>query len=405
MHTNRFRHVIFFTLMILVISLTVITFGHLLNLVITLHNMLPSTIILGSFLVGIVTYYLYRNHQEQINHEVSRLYTPKVKNIDIPIIHVPLIIFTTLLSHLFGVSVGREGVAVQIGGTIGGYFNKKRQIWDIHIPTRPLLTTAMATGFAALFGMPLTAALFSIEISKLYKQTTGKWLALPFIGSFVASQFSFQLGLSHMHFSIPTITLSLPLFLSLTFLFILILIATPLYLIIHHNLASFLKKYISNPLPRIIIGAISLSFLLFIFKLDSLQGLGSTLISQSFKEQNMITPYLPFLKIIFTLGFLALGFKGGEVTPIFSIGAMIGAVSATAFHLPSPLFAMIGLAAFFGATTKTYIAPLLLAAEVTTPLVIPFLIPILIGIYFLTPKTGIYQKQKTNEKTFKALYR
>ncbi|MGL4663099.1 MAG: chloride channel protein [Culicoidibacterales bacterium] len=391
MHSNWFRHIIFFTLLIVTISFSVITFGHLLNIVIFLHQLLPSSIILFSCFVGVITYFLYQKHQAKITRELAKLYTPQKQKIAIPIIHIPLIILTTLLSHLFGASVGREGVAVQIGGTFGSFFNRRKKQWDIKVPSSVIITSGMSAGFAALFGMPLTASLFAIEVSKLYKKTTLKWMTIPFITSLVAAQFSMRLGLSHMHFhvNIPNLT---PNFLYAFLLLILLLfLATTLYLFLHHSLANYLKEKISSPLIRIISISFSLSLILFIFRLDSLHGLGSTLITQSFTDQQHISFQMPFLKIIFTLGFLAVGFKGGEVTPIFSIGAMLGAIAATCFSIPSPLFAIIGMATFFGATTKTYLAPLLLVLEITTPVAVPFALPLIVILYFTTPKIGIYQ--------------
>lgn len=400
MHSNWFRHTIFFTLLIVITSSTVIIFGHALNFIVTLHQLLPPYTILFSFIVGIITYHLYKKHQTVITAELAKLYTPK-HQAQIPMLHIPLIIITTLLSHLFGASVGREGVAVQIGGTYGGFFSRKRKQWDIHVPARVIITTGMATGFGALFGMPLTAALFTIEVSKLYKKTALKWLCLPFIGSLVASQFSLRFGLSHLHFQLPPIVWSQSLFWGLLFLLGLVLVASTLYLFIHHTLSATLKYMLPNHMIRIILGSLFISTILFGFKLDRLHGLGNVLIQQSFVQPDTIPPLLPFLKILFTLSFLALGFKGGEVTPIFSIGAMLGAIVAMTVSLPAPLFAIIGLAAFFSATTKTYIAPLFLALEITSPIVLPFLIPIIIVLYFTTPKIGIYQVANLSEKNKK----
>lgn len=390
MQSKLFRHVAFFTLLILIISLIVITFGHLLNGVLTMHAFFPRFFILFCFIAGAFTYFLYKQNQEKITHELAKLYSPKLQNINIPIIHVPLIICTTLASHLFGASVGREGVAVQIGGTIGTFFARRKQHFSITTPARVIITTGMATGFAALFGMPLTAAFFAIEITQLYKKMAAKWLVIPFVGSFTASQLSEKLGLTHIHFTLLDIPFSFTTLFALLVLLATLCVSITFYLLLHHHLAPFLKQHVPDGLIRITVGAIILSCLLFFFQLDAIKGLGSTLITQSFILPNSIHFSYPILKILFTISFLAIGFKGGEVTPVFAIGAMIGAIIATAFHLPVPIFAIIGLAAFFAGTTKTYIAPLFLAAEITALSIIPLVIPFLVVIYFVTPKIGIY---------------
>lgn len=390
MHSKSFRHIAFFTILILTISLIVISFGHLLNGVLTIHAMLPRFFILFTFLAGIFTYFVYKKHQEQITSELAKLYSPKLQNINIPIIHVPLVICTTLASHLFGASVGREGVAVQIGGTVGTFFARRKHHFEITTPARVIITTGMATGFAALFGMPLTAAFFAIEITQLYKKMSAKWLIIPFVGSFTASQLSEKLGISHLHFHLENIPFSFTTLFGLVTLLIILCISIIFYLFLHHNLSPLLKKYISDGLIRITSGALILSLILFLFQLDAIKGLGSTLITQSFTNPSNIHFEYPLLKIIFTISFLAIGFKGGEVTPIFAIGAMIGALVASVFHLPVTVFAIIGLAVFFAGTTKTYIAPLFLAAEVTALPIIPLVIPFLVVIYFATPKIGIY---------------
>lgn len=392
MHSTWLRHTIFLTLLIVFTSAAVICFGHLLQLVIFIHSLLPSCIILFSFLAGFASFYLYqRRRTKNIASEIKRLYTADKKGAAIPFLHIPLLVFTTLLSHLFGASVGREGVAVQIGGTFGSFFSRRKKQWNIDIPSRVIITTGMATGFAALFGMPLTAALFAVEISRLYSKMAPKWLFLPLIGSLVATQFSTRFGLVHLHFQIDIPHLTPAFFYAFIFLSFLLIIATTCYLFLHHKLSTFLKKSIPSPFLRIFIGSIVLSLLLFIFHLDHLHGLGSSLITQSVAQPNTIDWFLPFLKILFTLGFLALGFKGGEVTPIFAIGAMLGAIAATTFNLPASFFVILGLAAFFSTTTKTYFAPLLLVAEVTSPFAVPFMIPLVLILTLFTPKTGIYQ--------------
>lgn len=398
MDSTRLRHTVFFTLLITLTSSTVICFGHLLQLIVFTHAQLPSFTILFSGFAGLITYTLYQKWQTKISLEIARLYTSDKRGAAIPIIHIPLLIFTTLLSHFFGASVGREGVAVQIGGTFGSFFSHRKKHWQINVPNRVIIATGMATGFAALFGMPLTATLFTIEVTKLYTKIARKWLLLPLIGSLVAAQFSSRFGLAHMHFHVSISPLTPAFFYAFLLLIFLILIAATLYLLLHHTLSSFIKAKVPSPFFRISIGAFFLSCVLYLFQLDQLQGLGTTLITASFTEPTSISFFFPFLKIIFTLGFLALGFKGGEVTPIFSIGAMLGAISANTFHLPTPLFAIVGLAAFFGTTTKTYLTPLLLIAEVTTPLAAPFVIPLIIILHFLTPKIGIYQTVFFNRK-------
>lgn len=391
MHQKWSQHVVFFTLLIVIVSSTVIIFGHLLQLVIFIQQMLPSFFVFFSVITGIFTYFIYKKHHSSITQELTKIYTKNAQEPSIPIIHIPLLIGTTLLSHLFGASVGREGVAVQIGATFGSFFSHRRRIFKIAMPSALIITTSMATGFAALFGLPLTAALFSIEVSQLYKKVSYTYLIIPFIGSLVAAQFSHRFGLTHLHFQIEIPSFSISVLYALILLIFLLFSTTTLYLITHHTLQPCLKKMLKNPILRIGLCSFFLSFLLFYFQLDVLKGLGTVLISQSFLDQSKISPLFPFLKLFFTLGFLSLGFKGGEVTPLFSIGAMLGAITATLFGLPSAFFAIIGLAAFFSATTKTYIAPLFLAIEITTPLILPFLIPIIIFLFFTTPRAGVYQ--------------
>lgn len=392
MQSKFLRHTVFFALLIFSISTVVITFGYSLQYVIQLHHMLPSFFILFSFIAVVISTYLYRHIHLQVAQEISRLFTPKIQHLHIPLLHIPLLFISTLLSHLFGASVGREGVAVQLGGSIGNYFMRQKKRYGITVPSRVIITTSMATGFAALFGMPLTAAFFAIEVSQLYKKTQSYFLLFPFLGSLSAAIISSRSGLSHMHFHVSLPTLSFSFFLGLLLLAILLIITTFLYLFIHHHLTAFLKQKIPAQYPRIIFGALLLSSFIFIFKLDSIKGLGSVLISDSFQNPQRIHFLTPWLKVTLTLSFLALGFKGGEVTPIFAIGATLGAITALSLNLPAPFFAAIGLACFFSSTTKTYLAALMLIAEITSPLIAPFLIPYLFIMYFFTPKKGVYQK-------------
>ncbi|HEL9644034.1 chloride channel protein [Streptococcus suis] len=303
----------------------------------------------------------------------------------IPLVLLPLIMTTTWIGHLFGASVGREGVAVQLGAAIAQTLEK----WTVtYIDRSFLIKMGMAAGFAGLFQTPLAASFFAIEVLAVGCYA---WKDLPpiLLAALTASWTSHWLGLEKFQ-SILSDTEQLAL-IPLILLGLAFGVIGNLFALSLELAKKQADKWLSNPYLRMAIMGILLTALLF-FHHGRYSGLGTNLIEASLAGKTVYWYDWQF-KLLLTVLCLTAGFQGGEVTPLFAIGASSGAVLAGLLNLPIPLAAGLGYTAVFASATNTVLAPILIAYEVFGTQKFPAFI-LVIGIaYFLNRQTTIYGKQ------------
>ena len=341
-------------------------------------------------LAGLLIVYVYQRFGKDSQKGMGLIFEAGNKGReDIPKRLVPLIIFSTWLSHLFGASVGREGVAVQIGATIGHTVGGKLSSKEAQ---KVLLITGMAAGFAGLFQTPIAATFFAIEILMVGKI---EYIALfpALVGSYAASATSHALGLEKFSFAVNTDLNVDPLV-----LLKLLVVAICFGLVgrIFAQGLAFMKTYmaskLTNPYRRILLMGLILSLGLIFIHLDRYAGLGTNLISMSFNGEH-INAYDWLLKLLFTV--LA-GFQGGEVTPLFAIGASLGATLALLLGLPVGLVAAAGYVSVFSSATNSYFASIFIAAEVFGFGTVQYILPIVTIAYILNGNASIYAQGKLN---------
>ena len=303
------------------------------------------------------------------------------KREEIPLALVPLVMIGTWITHLFGGSAGREGVAVQIGATLSHEAGRR-----LHIKEKApvMLITGMAAGFGGLFQTPLAAVFFAMEVIVVgYVEYDALLPAM--IASYTASTTSHLLGLEKFAVDVQEIwkigdvkNAGILVILGLAF---------GLTGRCFSGLLQKTKKLagdkISNPLARIGCLAIPLAVVLLALHSARYSGLGTNLITASF-DGDTIYGYDWILKLLLTIATLAIGFQGGEVTPLFSIGATLGVVLGSTLGVPPVVCASLGYAAVFGSATNTVIAPILIGLEVfgsrnAIPLVVVCLLAYLVN--------------------------
>ncbi len=303
---------------------------------------------------------------------------------------VPLTILTTWMTHLFGGSAGREGVAVQIGASISHAFSKK-----INIPNgrRIFIVTGMAAGFAGLFQTPIAAVLFALEV---LVAGTLEYEALfsAVIASFTASCTSHFLGLEKFSFALSeTVDVNFSFILKIGLIGIIFGITGGAFA----HILGFMKKYFSNkfknPYIKIMVIGTFLSIILFLLHKGRYSGLGTNLISLSFND-GKIYYYDWILKFLLTIITLSAGYQGGEVTPLFSIGASLGIILGSILGLPIKFVAALGYATVFGSATNTFLAPMFIGAEVFGYEYLPFFFVTCSLGYIFNGKQSIYSSQK-----------
>lgn len=317
---------------------------------------------------------------------------------DIPKRLIPLTILSTWLTHLFGGSAGREGVAVQLGGTVAHAL--RRDSLGPHA-SRIYLVTGMAAGFGGLFQTPLAAIFFAMEVLVVGRL---EWRALypATIAAFVASWTSHTLGLEKFTQVISDkLSLSPQVLLQLLLLGVIFGLTGKLFAYLLGKFKQTFAHAFVNPYVRIGVVGLGLSVLLYIFGTGRYTGLGTNLISYSFAGadgKSLITGADWILKLLFTVTTIAAGYKGGEVTPLFSIGASLGVWLAPFFGLPIYLVAALGYAAVFAGATSTTIGPILIGCEVFGFQYWPAFLLVCLVATRLFPALSIYGGQKVSKK-------
>lgn len=343
-------------------------------------------------LAGLLITWLYHHFSETSLKGMTLVFeTGQKKREDIPLILIPLVMFGTWITHLFGGSAGREGVAVQIGAVLSHALGRR-----FHLPkdSRVMLITGMAAGFGGLFQTPLAAVFFSMEVIVAGK-IQYEALLPALIASYIAAYISHTLGLEKFYVPL-TDTLEISdgsMAVRLVILGIIFGLAGRLFSFLLANSKKFLGEKVKNPYLRIGVISIPLALVLFLLYHGRYSGLGTNLISAAFYD-GTIYSHDWILKLLLTVLTLAIGFQGGEVTPLFSIGASLGIVLGGILSVSPVHCAALGYAAVFAGATNTLLAPVLIGLEVFGPNdMVPFLI-VCIFAYLVNGNKSIYGAQE-----------
>lgn len=313
------------------------------------------------------------------------------KTDSIPLLLIPLVMIGTWITHLFGGSAGREGVAVQIGATLSHAIGRK---FNFPENGRLMLVIGMAAGFGGLFQTPLSATFFAIEVIVIGKMDYEALLP-ALVSAYTAAFTSHSLGLEKFSVVIKdSVNLSgTKTILSVICLGILFGLVGRLFSFSLSRLKAYMGDKITNQFLRIGAMAIPLAILLFILHGARYSGLGTNLISAGFTNQT-IYGYDWILKLLFTIFTLAIGFQGGEVTPLFSIGTSLGVILGGIFGLPTMLCAALGYAAVFGSATNTLIAPIMIGLEVFGGADMVLFVIVCVIAYGVNGDISIYAQEK-----------
>jgi len=276
----------------------------------------------------------------------------------IPILIAPLVFISSLLTHLGGGSAGREGTAVQMGGAIADQFTA---IFKLNAAERKtILIMGISAGFAAVFGTPFAAAIFALEIMS-WKKIKFENIIPSFLAAFGAHYICLAWQVKHTVYSIdiiPSITISS---VSWTMLAGIIFgLAAFLFMYTSKILKALFAKIKFEPM-RPFIGGIIIALFIVVANSTKYIGLGIPTIIDAF---NTPAGHFDFaLKILLTSLTLSAGFKGGEVTPLFFIGATLGNILIWFIPLPMALLAGMGFVAVFAGATHCVIASIIMGME------------------------------------------
>ena len=276
-----------------------------------------------------------------------------------PIKLVPMMMGSTWVTHLFGGSGGREGVAVQIGAAVA---NRAGRFLPYMRSPKILLVAGVAAGFAGLFRTPFAAIAFALEIF-VVGEIRYEALFPTIIAAFAAKYTSGLLGIQGEAF---TLNVSLELdwitFAKITAISILFGLIGAAFAWFLRESGRVLKERLKSPYVRIFSVGILLSVVM-ILTGGRYSGSGTNLIAMCFEGEAIYWQDW-IMKLVLTAITLAAGFKGGEVTPLFAIGATFGMLMGEIVGLPATLAAALGYSAVFASGTGTLLAPILVSGEV-----------------------------------------
>jgi len=325
----------------------------------------------------------------------------------VPARMAPLVLLTTVITHLFGGSAGREGTAVQIGGSMAQLIAKRLKLSPEDV--KMLLTTGIAAGFGAVFGTPITGAIFALEVLALGRI---KYDALMpcFIASLLADITCSAWGIQHTQYRIDFMlheSASFPFF---HFDFILLVkvilggvcfgLAGYLFSELSHTIKNYSHKWIKINWLIPAIGGLIIIALTFILGTQDYLSLGvsnpnpNAVSILSCFQSGGANSFSWFWKLLFTAITLGTGFKGGEVTPLFFIGAALGNTLAVLCGAPVDLMAGLGFIAVFAGATNTPIACTFMGIELFGANNVLYYAVACFTAYYFSGHSGIYHAQR-----------
>ena len=313
---------------------------------------------------------------------------------------IPAVFFATILTHLCGGSAGREGAALQMGGTIGYETGKLLHLDDRDLRTATL--AGMAAFFAAVFGTPIGATIFAIaviSVGLLYHAALLPCLA----ASLTAYGISLLLHVTPTHFPVSVPAPEFLMLMRVALLSVLCAFVSFLFCTVLHGMEHWMQKRFPNAYLRILVGAAALIVLSLIFPGGEYNGAGSDIIAQAV-EQGTVHPFAFLLKLLFTAVTLSAGFKGGEVVPSFFIGSCFGCVIGPLLGIPAGFAAAVGMISVFCGGVNCPIASVFLAIEMFGGEGLIYYAAACVLSYLFSGYTGLYSSQRILYDKLKAQY-
>ena len=349
---------------------------------------------LGGFMVGLLYHLTGRSVEGGNNLIVEQIHEPGA---GVPLRMAPLIFFGTVVTHLFGGSAGREGTAVQLGGSLASGIGRALKL-DAN-GTRILLMGGIAAGFGAVFGTPIAGAVFALEvlaIGRVEYRALVPCLLAALVGDWTCLAWGIHHGVYRVDAMVPVDALLVAKAAIAGVAFGLVGLA---FAEANHALGGWLKRIVPYEPLRPVIGGITVIALVYLFGTRDYLGLGTLaatpngLTIASFFGPDT-HPWSWAVKLLFTVVTLSAGFKGGEVTPLFFIGAALGNALAPIFGVPTGVFAAIGFVALFAGAANTPLACTFMGIELFGA---AYAVPIAVACfvaYLCSGHNGIYLSQR-----------
>jgi H+/Cl- antiporter ClcA len=341
--------------------------------------------------VGFCVGWLYLKFGQHVeagnNLLIDEIHDPKKV---VPLRMAPLVLGGTVLSHLFGASVGREGTAVQMGGALADQLTRVFKLKQAD--RRMVLMAGISAGFASVFGTPLAGAVFALEVLAVGRMRLDALLPCV-IAAVVADQVGLWWGVQHTAYVVgmlPHVTAWL--LAAMVLAGALFGLTGKVFAVSTHALSAWMKQRIAYAPFRPLLGGAVIAVVVMWGGFDRYIGLGIPVMLEAFQHPLAPTDFLG--KMAFTIASLGSGFKGGEVTPLFYIGATLGNALAPLLDVPFGLLAAIGFVAVFAGAANTPIASTLMAMELFGAEIGVFAALACTMSYVCSGHAGIYRAQR-----------
>lgn len=340
---------------------------------------------------GLLIVLLYRACKNTSDKGTNTVVASIQESTDIPFKMAPLIFISTTITQLCGGSAGREGAALQLGGSIANKFGKLLRLKDDG--RKIMVMCGMSAGFSALFGTPLAAAFFSLEMTSvgiMHYCALVPCVVAALVAHFVAT----FLKVPPEVFPVTGIPAFTPVILLKLVAFAAVVgIVSILFCLLLHKAEDLYERFIKNQYLRIFLAGCLLILLTLLLGTDQYLGSGMGIIEHIFHEGN--TGWYTFaLKMLFTAVTLGAGFKGGEIVPSFTVGAALGCAAAALMGLPPQLVAACGMVGLFCGVTNSPVTSLLISFELFGFEGMPYYLVTVAVSYLLSGYQSLYHKQK-----------
>ena len=341
-------------------------------------------------IVGLMIVRCYRMVKDEKELSTNSVLSAIHSNEKLPLKMAPLIFVSTVITHLFGGSAGREGAALQLGGSIGNglgalfHFDDD----DKHI----MIMCGMSAAFAALFGTPMAAAIFSMEVISvgIMQYSALVPCVIASLSAFSVAQ-AFGVGQELFLVSqVPNFTIFSAT--KVTILAVLCAVLSIAFCVLLHQTEHLYKKLFKNQYLRVVVGGCLIIVLTLLVGDQTYNGTGMHVIEEAMEGH--VVPYAFLLKMLFTAITIGAGYKGGEIVPSFFIGATFGCLFGNILGFAPDLCAAVGMTSLFCGVTNCPVTSLLISFELFGYDGMPYYLLAVAFSYMLSGYYGLYSSQR-----------
>ena len=339
---------------------------------------------------GVLIVWMYCRCHEENNRGTNAVLEAVSANQEVSLATGPLIFLSTVLTHFVGGSSGREGAALQLGGSLGSLSGKLLKLGKRD--RKVAVMCGMSAVFGALFGTPVAAAMFAVEVASVGEIYYAGLLPSVF-SAFLGANISHALGVPAEAFAI----LNLPKFTPVTaaytvFLGLLCALVSIGFCMLLHSAGKLYRKYIPNPYYRILAASALFILLTFLLGTREYHGGSMQLIEHAMEGHARYEDFL--LKALFTAVALGAGFRGGEIVPTLCVGSTFGCIVGQIMGISPSFSAACGMAALFAGVTNCPISTMFIALELFGGEGMPFFAIVIAVTFVLSGYYGLYSSQK-----------